>query len=115
MILEAVSRKLSLEKINVNDEINISVEKKKKTSQLIWIMPVCIVVGVLFGSFIMPQNLFFVLSYSLTISLVVLYISVGISLGSNRMVFKYIKVLGWKIVFLSIAIFTGAYHFVIYL
>ena len=106
--LEAVSRKLSLEKINVNNEVDISLEEKKKTSPLIWIMPVCIVVGILFGRFIMPQNLIYVLSYALITSLVILYISVGISLGSNRMVFKYMKVLGWKIVFLSIAIFLGS-------
>ena len=68
-------------------------------------MPVCIVVGVLFGRFIMSQNLIYVLRYALTTSLVILYISVGINLGSNRMVFKYMKVLGWKIVFLPIAIF----------
>ncbi|MCM1988655.1 lysine exporter LysO family protein [Oceanirhabdus seepicola] len=109
--LEEVSRKLSSEKINVNNvdgEIGLLEEEKKKTSPLIWVMPISIIVGILFGNFMMPQNLIFVLDYLLTIALVVLYVSVGISLGANRMVFKYIKVLGWKIVLLSITIFIGS-------
>ncbi|MBF8983206.1 lysine exporter LysO family protein [Lutibacter sp. B2] len=109
--LEEVSRKLSVEKINVNNvdgEIDLSEEEEKKTSPLIWVMPISIIVGILFGNFIIPQNFIFVLDYSLMISLITLYVSVGIGLGSNRMVFKYIKVLGWKIVFLSVAIFIGS-------
>ena len=106
--LEAVGRKLSLVKIDVNNEVDIAEEEKKKMSPLIWIMPMSIIVGVLFGNFMMPQNLNFILSYSLTASLVILYVSVGVSLGANRTVFKYIKVLGWKIIYLSIAIFVGS-------
>ena len=87
---------------------NLSEEEKKKTSPLIWLMPISIIVGILFGNFVMPQKFIFVLDYSLTLSLIVLYIGVGISLGSNRMVFKYIKLLGWKIVFLSVTIFIGS-------
>ncbi|MCR2044750.1 lysine exporter LysO family protein [Anaerosalibacter massiliensis] len=106
--LEEISRKLSSEKINVNDEVNILQEEKKKISPLIWIMPISIIVGVIFGSTMLPNNLIFVLDYALTIFLMILYTSVGISLGSNRRIFNYIKVLGWKIIFLSIAIFTGS-------
>lgn len=106
--LEAVSKKLALEKINVNDEVDIAEEENKKTSPLIWIMPISIILGVLLGRFVMPQSLIFILGYALTTSLVILYTSVGVSLGSNRMIFKYIKVLGFKIIFLSIAIFAGS-------
>ena len=40
--------------------------------------------------------------------LIVLYISVGVSLGSNRKVFRYIKILGFKVIYLSAAILTGS-------
>jgi uncharacterized membrane protein YbjE (DUF340 family) len=38
----------------------------------------------------------------------VLYVSVGVSLGSNRKVFRYLKVLGFKVLYLSAAIFIGS-------
>jgi uncharacterized membrane protein YbjE (DUF340 family) len=109
--LEEVSRKLLAEKINVNNvdsEIDFSEEEKKKTSPLIWVMPMSIIAGILLGNFMIPKDFIFVLDYSLTVSLIVLYISVGISLGANHMVFKYIKILGWKIVLLSVTIFIGS-------
>jgi uncharacterized membrane protein YbjE (DUF340 family) len=106
--LEEVSKNLKLEKLSVNNEVDITKEKNKKASPLIWIMPISILVGVLLGNLWMPQESVFLLSYALTGSLVVLYVSVGISLGSNRAVFKYIKVLGWKIILISAAIFVGS-------
>ena len=83
-------------------------EEKKKTSPLIWIMPVSIVAGVLFGYFLLPDFLIPLLGYLLTGSLVVLYVSVGVSLGSNRKVFRYLRILGFKVIFLSVAIFAGS-------
>lgn len=106
--LEEISRKLSSKKINVNDEVNIFEEEKKKMSPLIWIMPISIIVGIIFSSTMFPKKFIFILDYALTTFLIILYTSVGISLGSNRMIFNYIKVLGWKIIFLSIAIFIGS-------
>lgn len=106
--LEELSRRLYADKLSINNEVNITEEENKKTSPLIWIMPISIMTGVIFGYFIIPQDMIFVLSYSLRVSLIVLYIGVGMSLGANRKVFSYIKLLGWKIVFLSIAIFAGS-------
>ncbi|MPN22855.1 Lysine exporter LysO [bioreactor metagenome] len=48
------------------------------------------------------------MDYSLYGSLILLYTGVGISLGTNRKVFGYIKILGFKIVYISIAIFVGS-------
>ncbi|WZL71967.1 lysine exporter LysO family protein [Clostridiaceae bacterium 35-E11] len=106
--LDEVSKKLALEKMSINDEVDISEEENKKTSPLIWIMPISIIMGVIFGYFIIPQDRTVILDDLLTASLIVLYTCVGISLGSNRKVFKYIKVLGFKIGFLSIAILIGS-------
>lgn len=106
--LEKLKEKLSSENININNEIGISEEEESKKSPLIWIMPLSIVIGVVFGYFFMPYTLIFILDYLLIGSLIILYTSVGISLGSNRKVFKYIKVLGFRVIYISIAIFLGS-------
>lgn len=106
--LEELRERLFSENINLNQEVNLGEEEKKETSSLIWIMPVSIISGVLFGYFLLPSHFKAALGYLLTGSLVVLYISVGISLGANRKVFRYLKILGFKVVYLSIAIFAGS-------
>ncbi len=106
--LEKLRDKLSSENININSEIGIYQEEEGKNSPLIWIMPASIVIGVLFGYFLMVYIRTFVLDYMLIGSLIILYVSVGISLGSNRKVFKYIKILGFRVIYISIAIFGGS-------
>lgn len=83
-------------------------ESSEKSSPLLWIIPLSIVAGVVLGYFLFPSNLGFVLGYLLTGSLVVLYTSVGISLGANRRVLRYIKLLGFRVIYLSVAIFAGS-------
>lgn len=106
--LEKVKENLNSENMDLNNEVNISEEKNKKTSPLVLIMPISIVAGVILGYFVMPNDKAYLLGYLLTASLIFLYIGVGISLGSNRRVFKYIKILGARIIFLSLAIFLGS-------
>ena len=106
--LEKLRERLNFENININREVDLQGEENKKTSPLIWIMPVSIVAGVLIGYFFLPSHLKPALGYLLTGSLVVLYLSVGVSLGSNRKVFRYLKILGFKVIYLSLAIFAGS-------
>lgn len=106
--LEALRELLFSEKINLNNEVNMGEKENKKTSPLIWIMPVSIAAGVLCGYFFLPDSLTSALNHLLTGALIVLYTSVGISLGSNRKVFRYIKILGIKVIYLSLAIFIGS-------
>jgi uncharacterized membrane protein YbjE (DUF340 family) len=106
--LEKLRQKLSLENININNEIDISKEEKSKNSLLIWIMPSSIVIGVILGYSVMRYIQTFILDYLLVGSLVMLYVSVGISLGSNRKVFKYVRVLGFRVIYISIAIAVGS-------
>lgn len=106
--LEKLREKLLLENINLNSEINISQEEKSKNPLLIWIIPSSIVIGVILGYYIMRYTLAFILDYLLIGSLIILYVSVGISLGTNRKVYKYIKILGFRVIYISIAIFTGS-------
>ncbi len=56
----------------------------------------------------MHENFSGYLDYCLYGSLIILYTGVGISLGTNRKVFGYIKILGFKILYISLAIFAGS-------
>lgn len=76
-------------------------------SPLVIVMPAFIVAGILAGWLIFPGISHNVLDKILTISLVFLYTGVGVSLGSNKEVFQYIKKLGARILFMPAAIFTG--------
>ena len=106
--LEKLKEKLSSENININSEIDISKEEQSKNSRLIWIMPVSIVIGVILGYYLVSYIRTFILDYMLIGSLIILYVSVGISLGSNRKVFKYIRILGFRVIYISIAVFGGS-------
>jgi len=98
--LEKLREKLLSENININSEIEISQEEESKNSLLIWIMPVSIVIGVILGYFVMPYILTSILDYLLVGSLIILYVSVGISLGSSIKVFKYIRILGFRVIYI---------------
>lgn len=106
--LEEMKKKLISENINLNSEVDISKEEERKASKLIWIMPVSIVIGVIIGWFIMPDIPAIILDYMLIGSLVILYTSVGISLGTNRKVFNYIRMLGFRVIYISVAILGGS-------
>ena len=77
-------------------------------SLLIIIMPACIVIGIIIGWFVLHSVSETILDTALTISLVLLYVGVGVSLGENKGVFKYIKSLGLKILFLPLGVFLGS-------
>lgn len=106
--LEQLKERLAAENLSIDREVDIAEEENKKPSPLIWIMPVSIVAGVLFGYYLLPASLKPFLGNLLTGSLAVLYVSVGVGLGSNRKVFRYLKILGFKVVYLSAAIFAGS-------
>lgn len=106
--LDKIKENLRDENMNLDKEVNISEEEKKELSPLVFIMPISIILGVILGYFVMPQNKAYLLGDILTITLVFLYIGVGVGLGNNRNVFRYIRVLGMKIIFISLAIFLGS-------
>lgn len=106
--LDILREKLYAEDLNVNKEVDIDKKKDKKTSPLVWIMPINIVAGVIIGYFLLSDKQVGLLDYTLMGSLIFLYIGVGISLGTNHKVFGYIKILGFRIVYISIAIFVGS-------
>lgn len=76
-------------------------------SPLVILMPSFIVLGILAGRFIVPDVSHNILDRILTVSLIFLYTGVGVSLGSNKAVFQYIRRLGARILIMPAAIFSG--------
>lgn len=107
--LDEIYRSLKSSRVDLSKEVDIQQgQEEKKYSPLVIIMPLSIITGVLLGYLAIPKDKVFVLGYLLTSSLVVLYIGVGISLGNNRKVFRYIRILGGRVLFLSLAILFGS-------
>lgn len=104
--LDQLQKKLTAEQLPAEAEPKETGEEKNVPS-LVLIMPVSIVAGIVIGYFL-PQSAVDPLSWMLIFTLVLLYIGVGISIGSNKTVFKFIKLVGFRVIYLSLAIFVGS-------
>ena len=102
--LEKIKKQLELK--NYENRRDEEVEAGK--SLLTIIIPISVILGVIIGVFFMDKSYEIILNYSLVISLIMLYIGVGIFLGSNLKVLEYVKVIGVKIVLISLAILMGS-------
>jgi uncharacterized membrane protein YbjE (DUF340 family) len=97
-----------------NEDFNIQGNKeeggnaKKAIDPILYIIPISVVAGALGCFFFLPQKWVFCLEYSLWISLIILYISVGMGMGQNKKVFQYIRVVGFKVLYLVAGIFLGS-------
>lgn len=81
---------------------------KKKGTPLVWIMPICIVLGIAAGIVFRETLPYGLVNGAITLFLVILYICVGVSQAANKEVFQFIRLLGGKVVFLSVAILVGS-------
>lgn len=106
--LEKIQKEISLENLELDYKMDTEEEKEKKTSPLVLIMPASIVIGIVIGYFILPKSQVSILDNILTCTLIILYIGVGISIGSNKDVLIYMKVVGFRVIYISIAIFLGS-------
>ena len=104
--LDELKIKLINEKIDADIEIDVDSEQKR--SPLVWIIPLCIVLGAAVGYLIISKIMLGFINKCFLISLAILYVTVGIGLSQNRGVFNYTKKLGWKVVLLPIAILFGS-------
>lgn len=102
---------MPLEKIRLQlaAEKGMSVQQTETSgfSPLVIVMPGCIAAGILLGYFVLSDISTSILDTTLTVSLIFLYTGVGVSVGSNKEVFGYIKKLGLRVMFMPIAIFLG--------
>lgn len=83
-------------------------EEDKKGSSLVWIMPASIATGLTAGLFLRTVISPSATDPFFTVALIVLYICVGISQGANKEIFFYLKLMGFKVVLISIAILLGS-------
>ncbi len=83
-------------------------ERKKTINSLIFIMPIGLIVGIIVG--LLMDNIIkeAYVDTGFLLSLIILYICVGVATGANKDVFKYLKKLGFKIIWLSVAILIGS-------
>ncbi|WP_206459731.1 lysine exporter LysO family protein [Anaerovorax sp. IOR16] len=107
---ELKNRKLSLDTNSLNglQEVNLIEEGENKTSHLVWIMPGSIILGLVFGLLSRGMIESSSLDSFFTVFLIILYICVGISQGSNKEVFIFVKELGLRVLWLSAAILAGS-------
>ncbi len=83
-------------------------QKKKGGSHLVWIMPLSVAVGLVIGILLRNSVGTGLVDNCLKISLVILYVCVGISVGANKDVFSYLKILGFRILWITAAIMIGS-------
>lgn len=93
---------------DVGTQADISEEKEKKIDPILIMIPISVIGGAVGCYFFMPQDKTYLLEISLWSSLVVLYTSVGTGMGQNKKVFSYLKLVGFKVVFLAVAVFAGS-------
>ena len=95
--------------LNANADNELLKDKEKnKGSNLVWIMPVSIIIGLIAGMLLRSIIIPSVTDFFFTAALIVLYICVGVSQGANKEIFVYLKLIGFKIVFIPAAILFGS-------
>ncbi|GAU78444.1 hypothetical protein F3D3_3078 [Fusibacter sp. 3D3] len=104
--LETLREKLYIGDLDI--ESKVQSDQAPQKSPLVFAMPISIILGVALGYFLLSDAQVGLLDFTLAGSLILLYIGVGISLGHNRNVLGYIKLLGFKVIYISIAIFLGS-------
>lgn len=108
--LEKFKEILLQQRVSVATEVGLPEEKpeEKKSSIFMLGIPLYLISGVGIGYFLIPEAWVFLLDYLMMGSLMIIYLGVGISLGSDLSVFAYVKLLGWRVLLFSCAIFLGS-------
>lgn len=102
------NNKVCAEKEDTCEKKEIGEKEKKQISPLIWIMPLSIVIGIVSGNMLTGKISETILNSGMTISLIVLYVCVGISQGATEGVFNFFKKLGVRIIVLPLAVLSGS-------
>ena len=88
--------------------LSVDSHEKKGIDPILILIPVSVLAGAFGCYFFMPKTKVFLLDYALWTSLVILYTSVGIGMGQNKSVFRYIKMVGFKIIYLVLGVWVGS-------
>lgn len=111
LILEKTIVPLDVKKFDVagNKAISVDTESGGGLSPLLIIMPGCIALGVVIARFVFTNISDEFIGKALDISLVLLYVSVGVMLATNKSVFGYVKQVGFRILLIPVAVFAGCF------
>lgn len=106
--LELQNKNIDLYSANLDNEIKADCGSDRAGKNLVWIMPSSLILGGVIGiftrGFIDPS----IVDKTFILFLIILYMCVGISQGANRDVFRYLRVLGFRILWLPVAILLGS-------
>lgn len=106
--LKTVDRELNEQNLSLPNTVEENQPEDKQASHLVWMMPGSIIAGLLMGVFFRTYWSQVFVDKVFTAALVILYICVGVSQGLNREVFQFIRLLGFKVIWLSAAILLGS-------
>lgn len=84
------------------------VDSNHPASHLVWLMPACLIAGLITGIIMRSTISSSFTNAAFTIALIILYVCVGISQGSNKKVFHNLRTLGFRILWLPFAILVGS-------
>lgn len=111
LCLDEIAEKLKLKSstfTDLNSEIDSMDNQKHEIPRIMWLMPISIGAGVVWGNIFLKTNMNYLMDSVIYFSLATLYTGVGINLNMNRRIFKYVRILGWKIILISITTFLGS-------
>ncbi|MBQ8590293.1 MAG: lysine exporter LysO family protein [Firmicutes bacterium] len=83
-------------------------EEETGGSSLLWVIPVSICAGIVIGYLLLDSSSDAIRSKLLYGTLVILYTGVGVGMGNNKSIFRYLKDLGFKVVLLALAVLFGS-------
>lgn len=83
-------------------------KREKKVDPILILIPLCVAIGAFGCYFLLPSEKVYLLDYTLWSSLVVLYTSVGVGMGQNKKVFRYMKKVGYRMIYLILGVYLGS-------
>lgn len=71
-------------------------------------IPFYVLMGVGIGYYLLPSEHYFLLSNLMNVSLIAVYVGIGISIGADLSVFRILFRLGWRVLLFTLAIILGS-------
>lgn len=103
--LKALSKELEEKNLSLQQE---GAEEQSGDTTLIFLMPVSIIFGLLLGRILQEKISSLMIDRGFTLFLILLYVCVGISQGGEKGIFKFLKLLGAKILLIPLCILVGS-------
>ena len=94
--------------LNSTEDIKETEEKKTGLSLFTLGIPFYVLAGAGIGYYLLPSGYNSVLNYLMNGSLILVYVGIGMVIGSDLSVFKTLRLLGWRVVLFTVAIILGS-------